>query len=237
VISAPPNFTTANAALNKRPVIVINIAKYWRAFTTFDPGLSALGGTGFGGGNGAGRIGAVVQTGVVTVPGNAGPWKYNDPSFSFQLTGSIGPPVQIPVTPGQYVRITYRSGVVNRTTGPPTLTTPPVPYGPYGMGPGTTDTGVYTWPSDRCSNGGFPNGSNVSLLTTFTDASGNAAGPVQLAYFQSFVMGPAPSTAVNLNLGVNTYEDWSPLSGGWNIAYEVSNSGIAGDGSPGSIGT
>jgi hypothetical protein len=226
VISAPPNFVTANASLSKRGIIIINIAGYWRVFTNYDDGQAALGGSGFGGGAGHGSIGPPNNTGVITVPGNAGPWNYNDPYYSFHLTGTIGPPAQIPVVAGQYVKLTYQSGVVLYNPGA-------VPYGPYGVGYGSTSTGIYPWPSDRCANGGYPNGSNISLLAAFTDASGNVVGgvgPFEMAYSsQGFVMGPAPAGTTHLNLGVNSYEDWSHLSGAWNVGYQIANSGVGGD--------
>ena len=226
MIPAPPNSVTANASPNKQAIIIINIAGYWRVFTNYDDGQAKLGGSGFGGGTGHGSIGPPVSSGVITVPGNAGPWLYNDPYYSFHLTGTIGPPAKIPVTAGQYVKLTYQSGVVLYNPGA-------VPYGPYGVGYGSTSTGIYPWPSDRCANGGYPSGSNVSLLAAFTDASGNVVGgvgPFEMAYSSmNFVMGPAPAGTTHLNLGVNSYEDWSHLSGAWNVAYQIANSGVGGD--------
>ena len=152
---------------------------------------------------------------IVNVLGTSSPWNPTDANYPYSAPagGNQTASILIPCSPGQYITIAYVGGAVIQGG---------IPYSPVGQGYGSTAFGLNPWPSDRCFNGGYPQGSNVGLVGCFVNNLGVVQQqPIQLAYLLPYTVGPAPAGATAFSLGVNTYQNWAQNTGQWFISYSI----------------
>ena len=142
-----------------------------------------------------------------TVNGTCYPWNYTDPTYPFSPTIFLGfgngtPPVNIAVSPGGYLSLTYLSGLVNNQNV----------SGPFSDADGVAGLYITGSPMQDYFSPGPP---DLSLCGGWADSSGNLVAPPFLIG-NSAVIGPAPAGTTQVLMGVNDYPE-ADNTGFWHI--------------------